>query len=207
MIKFVCIAIAICAGMILSAQETIKLPPPDKTGGKPLMQCLNARQSTREFSEKELTPQQLSDLLWAAFGINRADGKRTAPTAHDRREFDIYVAMKSGVYLYMAKENELKGVVDKDVRANCGNQEFHAVVPVDLIYVADQDRMSGSPADRNFYAATDCGFISQNVYLYCASEGLATVVCGWIDRQKISSILGLKNSQKVILTQPVGYPK
>ncbi len=194
-------------GLCVNAQEIIKLPAPEKTGGKALMQCLAARQSSREFSDKELLPQQLSNLLWAACGINRADGKRTAPTAHNKQEIDVYVAMKSGTYLYQAKENVLKRIIEKDIRAVCGNQAFHAVAPVDLIFVADQDRMSGSPADRNFYAATDCGFISQNVYLFCASEGLSTVVCGWIDRQKISQALDLNSHQKVILTQPVGFPK
>ena len=196
------------ASWVFAQENNLKLLPPEKSGGKPLLQCLSERQTMRTFSGKDLPPQLLSTLLWAADGINRADGKRTAPTARNRQEIVIYVAMKSGVYLYLPKEHELKLIAAKDMRAACGLQPFHGEAPVDLIFVADLDRMGkGSPADIEFYSGTDCGFVSQNVYLFCASEGLATVVCGAIDRKKIAAELGLGENYKILLTQPVGFRK
>jgi nitroreductase len=176
-------------------------------GGMPLMQALKNRRSQRSFRKKKLPEQLLSDLLWAAFGINRPDGKRTAPTASDRREIDIYVALEEGVYLYEANKNKLIPVIKKDIRRFAGRQAFTQKAPVNLIYVADLTKMGGSPDSKDFYAATDTGFISQNVYLFCASEKLATVVLGWVDRNTLSKELRLNSKQRIILTQPVGYPE
>ena len=148
----------------------------------------------------------LSNLLWAAFGINRANsGKRTAPSAMNWQEIDIYVAMKSGLYLYNAGQNLLEPVLAQDIREHVGVQDFTQTAPVNLIYVADYTRMSGDNKSKNFYSATDTGFISQNVYLFCSSEGLATVVLGWVNKPQLAKVMKLKKTQKIILTQPVGY--
>jgi SagB-type dehydrogenase family enzyme len=185
-----------------------KLPAPEMTGGKPLMQALKERHSSREFSSRTLPKQVLSNLLWAAAGVNRpATGKRTAPSARDWREVDVYVALAEGVYRYDSNEHNLILLKDEDLRAATGMQDFVGNAPVNLIYVANLNRMEdASPEKKNFYAAADTGFIAQNVYLFCASEGLATVVRGSVDREALASMLGLTDQQRVILAQTVGYP-
>jgi SagB-type dehydrogenase family enzyme len=185
----------------------MKLPGPNMKGGMPLMEALSERKTQREFSTDELPVQTLSDLLWAAFGINRPErGLRTAPSARNMQEIDIYVALKEGLYVFNAEQHSLEMVLHEDIRAQTGEQDFVADAPVNLIYVADYSRMTGSEANKDFYSAADTGFISQNVYLYCASEGLATVVRGWVDRDKLGEAMGLREDQKIVLTQTVGYP-
>jgi SagB-type dehydrogenase family enzyme len=195
---------------VLCAQEarSIQLPAPVTEGGKPLMQALKERKSAREFSPRELTLQVLSNLLWAAYGINRpASGGRTAPSAMDMREIDIYVVKADGAYLFDAKADTLTPVAAGDLRALTGSQPFVKDAPVNLVYVADISRMAKVPADgTDMYAACDTGFISQNVYLYCASEGLATVVRGWVDKPALAKAIKLRPDQKIILAQTVGYP-
>jgi SagB-type dehydrogenase family enzyme len=183
--------------------QDIKLPAPHKTGGMPLMEALNARQTQRTFSAKLLSEQQLSDLLWAAFGINRPNGKRTAPSAHNMQEISIYVALSSGLYLYDAKQNLLAQILKEDIRAKTGKQPFVKTAPVCLIFVSDYDRMKN---ESEFYSAVDTGYISQNVYLFCASEGMHTVVLGSVDKAALHAAMNLKPSQHIILTQPVGLP-
>ena len=187
---------------------TIKLPSPETTGSMPLMQALKARHSTREFGSQPLPPQVLSNLLWAASGVNRPEtGQRTAPSAHDWREIDVYLTTAEGAYRYDAPSHTLIKVVAGDIRSLTGVQAFVATVPLNLVYVADLDRMSGASAeDQAFYSATDAGFIAQNVYLYCASSGLAGVVRGLIDRDALGAALGLGKHQRIILAQSVGYP-
>lgn len=190
--------------LMLSAQvfaQDIQLPRPHKTGGMPLMEALNARQTQRAFSSKPLSEQQLSDLLWAACGINRESGKRTAPSAMNRQEIDVYVALPSGLYLYAALENSLQQVSKRELREKTGKQPFVKTAPVCLVYVSDDERLK-----LEFYTATDTGFISQNVYLFCASEGLNTVVLGMVDKEALHSAMKLKPTQHVILAQPVGFP-
>jgi len=181
----------------------IQLPPPQTDGGMPLMQALKARRSIRQFSDKKLPPQVLSNLLWAAWGINRDDGRRTAPSAMNRQEIDIYVAMQEGLYLYNAKEHRLDPVVKQDLRAATGTQPFVAQAPVNLIYVADMAKL-GRPDELTAYA--DTGFISQNVYLFCASEGLATVVRGSVQKDSLAKAMNLRADQKITYAQTVGYP-
>jgi SagB-type dehydrogenase family enzyme len=190
-------------------QEPIKLPPPQLEGGRPLMQVLRDRSSSRSFTSEKLPDQILSNLLWAAFGINRPDtGKRTAPSAVNWQEIDIYVSTADGVYLYDAKTHALNPIVSGDIRPATGRQDFVREAPVNLIFVADFSRMgSAQREDKEFYSATDTGFISQNVYLYCASEGIATVVRGSIDRETLAKAMKLRPDQKIILAQSVGYPK
>jgi len=173
------------------------------------MQALNERRTSREFSGEELPLQVLSDLLWAADGINRPDsGKRTAPSAVNWQNIDIYAAMAQGLYLYDPKEHALKPVLAEDIRSITGKQDFVKDVPLNLIFVADFSKITrGSDEDKNFYSAAHTGFISQNVYLYCASEGLATVVRGLVDREAMAKAMKLRPDQKVMLAQSVGYPK
>jgi SagB-type dehydrogenase family enzyme len=193
------------------AQELspIPLPPPQTSGGRPLMQVLKDRQSSREFSTQKLSPQVLSNLLWAAFGVNRPDsGKRTAPSAMNWQEVDIYVATQDGLYLYDAKGNALKPVLAQDVRGATGQQPFVKEAPLNLVYVADLAKAGrASSEDQTLYTAADTGFIAQNVYLFCASEGLAVVVRGSVDRTALASLIKLRPDQKIILAQTVGYPK
>lgn len=188
--------------------KTIKLPKPQTEGGKPLMQVLKNRKSSRQFSSRKLSAQVLSDMLWAAWGISRENGKRTAPSARNMQEIDVYVAMEKGLYLYDAGAHALVGVLAKDIRAETGKQDFVKDAPINLIFVADFSKMGKTSDDqKEFYAATDTGFISQNVYLYCASEGLATVVRGYVDKPALAAAMKLRSNQKVILAQTVGYPK
>lgn len=191
------------------AAATISLPPPVTNGGKPLMQALAARHTTREFKDRRLPQQLLSNLLWAAFGINRpASVGRTAPSAHDVQEIGIYVVMADGAYLYDARRNVLRLAVSRDIRALTGLQAFVRDAPVDLVYVADFARFTrDSEADKLFYSAADTGFISQNVYLFCASEGLATMVRSYIDKPALAKAMRLTPNQHVILAQSVGYAK
>jgi len=187
--------------------KPIKLPPPNTTGGKPLMEALRDRRSDREFSPNELPLQIISDMLWAANGINRPSGQRTAPTAKNMQEIDVYVAMASGLYLYDAKGNVLSPVLAEDIRALTGGQPFVKDAPVNLIYVADLSKMGGLSADAvDLFSATDTGFVSQNVYLYCASAGLSTVVRAWVDKAALAKGMKLRPDQRIILTQTVGYP-
>jgi len=192
------------------AQELkpIALPPPQTDGGKHLMQVLKERHSTREFSSEKLAPQVLSNLLWAAFGVNRPDGKRTAPSAMNWQEIDIYVASADGLYVYDAKGNKLDPVVGDDVRGSTGTQPFVKDAAVDLVYVADLAKAGKSSAEeKSFYTAADVGFIAQNVYLFCASEGLGVVVRGSVDRAALAKVMKLRPDQKILLSQTVGYPK
>lgn len=192
-------------------QETqvIKLPAPQTDGGKPLMQCLKLRQSSREFSPEKLPLQTLSNLLWAAYGINRPDsGKRTAPSAVNWQNIDLYVATADGLFLYDAKEHALVQILKDDIRALCGTQDFVKTAALNLIYVGDYAKIPrGSDEDKRFYSAAHTGFISQNVYLLCASEGLATVVRASINREELAKAMKLRPEQHIILAQTVGYPK
>jgi SagB-type dehydrogenase family enzyme len=190
------------------ADTTIRLPAPDKRGGLPLMQALAQRHSSREFAPDALSQEVLSGLLWAAFGVNRPGGGRTAPSAINAQEIDIYVALPAGAYRYDAKAHRLQRVAASDLRRVTGYQDFVDEAPLDLVYVADHTRMRMIPvAQRESYASAAAGAIAQNVYLYAASNGLATVIRAWIDRTAVADALGLSHDQQVLLSQTVGYPK
>lgn len=186
----------------------VPLPPPQTTGGKPLMQALQERQTRRDFKTDLLPPQLLSDLLWAGFGINRPEnGRRTAPSAMNSQEIDIYVALAGGLYLYDAKTLQLTPLLAGDIREKTGAQPFVKEAPLALIFVANFARMEKArPEQKDFYAAFDAGCISQNIYLYCASAGLATVVRELPDRPALAKAMRLPPGQKIILAQSVGYP-
>jgi nitroreductase len=205
------VAVALLASSVVLAEDLkpIQLPAPKMEGGMPLMQALKARQTIREFLPDKLSPQVLSDMLWAAFGINRPEsGKRTAPSAVNWQEIDIYVALEEGCYLYDAKANQILPVLAKDIRGDTGPQPFVAGAPVNLVFVADYTRMGqADDVAKATYSACDTGFISQNVYLFCASEGLGTVVRGYVDKEALGKTMNLRPEQKVVLAQTVGYPK
>ena len=154
--------------------EFESLPAPRMDGGRPLMEVLRDRKSTREFSAQPVNREQLANLLWAGFGVNRPEtGQRTAPCTMNLRSIDIYVATTDGAYRYDAETHRLVVVGRKDVRALTGGQDYVKIAPVALVYVADHARLAKvEPAERGFYAAVDAGLIGQNVYLYCASEAL-----------------------------------
>jgi nitroreductase len=189
--------------------QDIRLPPPRMEGGMPLMETLKNRHSTREFGAKKVEPQVLSDLLWAANGINRpGSGMRTAPSARNWQEVDVYVITEEGAYLYDAKNHQLKMVAAGDHRKLAGTQDYVATAPVNLVFVADTSKVKGgSSNDESMYIGADTGFISQNVYLFCVSEGLVTVVRAMVDREALAPVLKLSKSQKITLAQSVGYPK
>ena len=190
-----------------SAQATVALPPAPRHGGAPLMDALAARASARAFAPDALPPQQLSALLWAAWGVNRDGGGRTAPSALNAQEIDLYVALPEGAYRYDAAAHALQLVVAQDLRRVTGYQDFVDEAPLDLVFVADHARMGLVPvAQRESYASVAAGAIAQNVYLYCASAGLATVIRAWIDRSAIADALGLPHDQQVLLSQTVGRP-
>jgi nitroreductase len=196
-------------GGIAAAESTMrKLPSPKMSGGMPLMQALRLRHSTREYADRPLPAQVLSDLLWAAFGINRpASGDRTAPYWRHIMVIDVYAAMADGVWFYDPKAHALRQHAAADLRALTGTQDFVGGAPLNLIYVAHGERMRDvSPADRRLFASVDTGFIGQNVYLFCASEGLVTVFRGSVHYEKLQQAMKLGDGQFVTFAQTVGYP-
>ncbi len=202
--------LAVVTAVGTTAQELapVQLPAPRTTGGKPLMEALAARATSRAFAPEPLPAQVLSDLLWAACGINRpADGKRTAPSARNWQEIDVVVVTAKGTYVYDAAANRLEPLAAGDHRALTGTQAFVKDAPVTLVYVADPARMKGAPAaEVRPYAYADAAFISQNVYLYCASEGLATGVRASVDRDALAKALRLPPGRVIVLAQSVGFP-
>jgi nitroreductase len=192
------------------AQELkpIALPKPQTEGGKPLLQALKERKSTREFGAEKLSPQVLSNLLWAAYGTNRPDGRRTAPSAMNRQMIDIYVTLPDGVYLYEAGPHRLSPVVAGDQRAKAGSQPFVADAALNLVYVVDYAKAGNLGTDDKLsLPAAETGFIGQNVYLFCASEGLVTVFRAMVDREALAKVLKLRPDQRIMFAQSVGYPK
>jgi nitroreductase len=186
--------------------KPIQLLKPQMSGENPLMQLLWKRMSSRGFGPKPVPVEVLSNVLWAAFGINRPDGRRTAPSASNRQEIDIYVATSSGLYLYDVKDNLLNPVLAGDIRGATGRQPYVKEAAVNLIYVADYSKMgTATDEDKAFLSAADTGFISENVYLYCASEGLGTVVRANIDKPALANVMKLRPGQKIILAQSIGY--
>jgi SagB-type dehydrogenase family enzyme len=195
---------------LASAQDAaaLELPPPKMRANALLIDALKARKSCREFSQKPLPLELISSLLWAAFGMNRPDsGMRTAPSAHNWQEIDVYAALPQGIYRYDAATHALRQTVPSDLRRLTGVQDFVERAPLNLVYVANLSRMTDASAeDRVFFLAADAGFIAQNVYLFCASEGLATVVRGLIDRKALAAAMKLHPDQRIALAQSVGYP-
>lgn len=191
------------------AQELspLSLPAPQTDGGKPLMQALKLRATSRAFAPDPLPPQTLANLLWAAWGLNRPqEGKRTAPSTRNWQEIDVVVVNATGAFVYDASGNALKPLVAGDLRALTGTQDFVKDAPVTLVLVADTSRMQSGP-DMQSLAYADAAFVSQNVYLFCASEGLATGVRASVDRPALAKALKLRETQLVVFAQSVGFPK
>jgi nitroreductase len=212
------ILMTLCFATIASAffpagSQDITLPAPDKTGGKPLMQTLNERQSIRSFTGESLSLNQLSDLLWAGWGINRqADKKRTAPSSRNVQEIDVYATLQSGLYLYDAEQHALKQIHNRDIRGVCGTQDFVGTAPLNLVFVADMAKLGKKEGDEIkdsdlFSSWANTAFIAQNVYLYCASANLGCVIRGMVPKEKLAPEMGLRSNQIIILSQTIGVPK
>ncbi len=191
----------------------IKLPIPQKDLDFPLMKALEKRRTKRKWKDESLSDQELSNLLWAAYGItkeetNKSKSRRTAPSASNSQPIKIYITMKQGLFLYDEKGHQLIQILSKDIRENIGTQKMMHSAPVGLIYVSDYSKMKTYFAkDENrkwFVSGTNTGFISQNVYLYCTAAKLNTAILGLVNRDKLHEIIGLKEDEKVVYTQVVG---
>ena len=195
--------------LFVMAQDVVKLPEPDKNVPMTLYQALQQRKSVREYSTKDIDDMKLSQLLWAAVGINRPDGHLTAPTAVNAQDISVYVCRKDGAYLYVAKDNALKKVSDKDLRkAVAGFQSFAAEAPVCLVIVSDNDKFrGGSTNGPTISGAIDAGYVSQNIDLACEALGLATVPRASMEKETLKKELKLTDAQNPILNHPVGYKK
>ncbi len=201
-------AVASATGTTGGPLNPIALPPPKFSGGKPLTEALQLRRSTREYLDRRLPLQMLSDLLWSAFGVNRSNGDRTAPYWRHVMVMDIYASMSDGVWLYEPKTHTLIPHMRADIRSQTGTQDFVASAPLNLIYVAHGERMQDINAEeRRLYASVDAAFIGQNVYLYCASQNLGTVFRAAVDTAKLGQALRLPDQQFVTFAQTVGYPR
>lgn len=206
------VLLMLLTGGIMNAQnsKTIKLPAPALKNDKLFMQTVKERKSSREFSDKELSLQDLSNLLWCANGVNRPEsGMRTSPSAMNKQDVDVYAVLKEGIYLYEPKAHELVPVVSGDYRKNTGMQPFVSIAPLNLVYVSDLAKFDfvKEREQQVMTAAIDAGHCSQNVYLYGAAANLAVVTRTSIDKTKMAEILKLRPQQLIIMAQTVGYPK
>jgi SagB-type dehydrogenase family enzyme len=190
--------------------ESIVLIPPDTTRGLPVMKALAERASSKNFDTTSLKLEDLSDLMWAANGINRSEKeKKTAPSALNSQDIDVYAVMKQGIYLYNAKNHQLENVVDGDFRKLVADkQDIFNDAPVFCLLVSDISRFPiGTDSLKLVWAAEDAGIVSQNISIFCASVGLATRPRASMDNEKLREILNLKDSQYLMLNNPVGYKK
>ena len=195
----------------------VELPEPRTSGGKPLMDAIRERHSTRKYGSTPPSLQELSNVLWAAFGLNRdyagtgikTTGSHSAPAAHNWQEVGLYVAVKEGLYLYDFMNHRLAGVLAEDIRHLTAHEEqpFVLEVPLLFIYVADLARMDHSDDwDKSVFPWADSAVMAENVYLYCASAGLATVVRAKFERPPLAAAMGLGPDHLITFSQPVGYP-
>lgn len=190
-----------------------KLPSPQEDLDFPLMKALAIRRTKRKWKNSNLSDQQISNLLWAACGVTvketkRCKSKRTAPSACNSQEIKIYIALHSGLFLYDEKNHQLIKIFSDDIREYIGTQKMMSSAPLGLIYVSDYSKLKTFLfKDDNrkwFTSTTDTGFISQNVYLYCAMAKLSTVIIGLVNREKLHQIMRLKDYEKVVYTQVIG---
>lgn len=191
---------------------TIKLNPPDLAKGIPVMQALSKRKSDRGFIDKKLSFQQLSELLWSANGVNRPDGKRTAPSAVNKHPVDIYVVLAEGIFMYDPPHHQLLPVAEGDFRKQAGRQDFVSIAPVNLVYVADLSKLKDMPRhipdeEAMKWIYCEAGLIAENVHLYCASEGLGAVIRASVDKEALGQSIKLRDEQVILLAQTVGYIK
>ena len=205
--RFIYNTFILCFLAMTSIAQNIQLPAPQKDGGKSISYCLQNRKSTKEYSAKKLSDQQISNILWAAYGFNRAD-KRTVPSAMNCQEFTLYVFLPTGIYRWNDKTNELVQLAKGDHRNVAGKQDYVASAAMNIVYVADYSKMGSIDANsRSNMAYADCGFIAQNVYLQCASENLGCVIRGYVDKDLLTKTLNLKSTEHVILSQSGGGMK
>ena len=212
MIYSAILCLALNSVFINVTAQDIVLPNPLKTGGKPLMQALSERKTTRDFTEDKLTDQQLSNLLWAACGINRSDKRRTAPSALNYQEIDLYVALPQGLYVYQAESHTLKFIHNRDIRKYTGSQGFVSGAALNIVYVADLAKLrikegEGFEDSELFMSYSNTAFIGQNVYLFCASENLGCVIRGSIPKDRLATEMGLRSNQTITLAQTIGVPE
>jgi nitroreductase len=202
------IALTAMRGTTAQAQQVVQLPPPQTDGGKPLMQALKSRRTSRQYAQRALPPQVLSNLLWAACGINRPEtGLRTAPSWRNRQQIDLYLAMADGVWIYDAKGHRLVLHMKEDLREKTTTEQpFVKTAPVNIVYVADSGKLEESKENLLIAAVADSAVIAQNIYLFCASEGLATVIRGLVPRAELAKQLKLSPTQNIYLAQSVGFP-
>jgi len=210
MIRNIIFSVFLMCAFNIQAQElkVIKLNTPDKTRGSAVMKALNDRQSIREYSTESLRPQDLSDLLWAANGINRPDGKRTAPSCRNFQDVEIFVVLPEGAYYYDAKEHALNPVAAGDYRgAVASGQDFAKQAPVSIVLVADMTKYGNMSESSKLMAAIDVGIVCQNINVACAGLGLATVPRGTMDQATLRTVLKLGDQHLLLINNPVGYPK
>ncbi|MBP5501302.1 MAG: nitroreductase family protein [Bacteroidales bacterium] len=207
--KFILTSCLIMATTFFVSAQNVKLPEPDKNVSMTLYQALQQRKSVREYSTKDIDDMKLSQLLWAAVGINRPDGHLTAPTAVNAQDITVYVCRKDGAYLYVAKDNTLQKVSDKDLRKSVASaQAFAAEAPISLVIVTDNAKFrGGSTNGPTISGAIDAGYVSQNIDLACEALGLCTVPRATMDKEALKKELKLTDSQNPILNHPIGYKK
>lgn len=197
-----------CTRPLLTPPTTEPSTAPPAASPATVLEALKNRKSTNAFQTQPLTKERLLELLWAAWGINRPDsGKRTAPTAMNAQEIDIYVLLPEGVYVYDAKGNQLTPVSTQDLRPKTATQGFMRDAPVHLLFIADYAKYRIRGPQTELYSAAHTGFIGQNVYLYCASQGLGAHFYASIDRAALKDSLKLREDQTIVFAQAVGYPK
>jgi SagB-type dehydrogenase family enzyme len=208
-ISITLMACFVAIGLYAQELSVIKLNKPDKTRGPATMKAFSDRHSDREFSARELSLQDLSDLLWAANGVNREDGKRTAPSAMNRQEIDVYAIRADGAYLYDAPSHTLQPVAKGDYRAAiAGQQEFAKSAPLCLLTVVNLEKLGDPAAEQTkLMGAVDAGIVTQNINLFCAAAGLSTVPRASMDQAELRKALKLSSSQLPLMNNPVGYPK
>jgi SagB-type dehydrogenase family enzyme len=191
----------------------IKLPLPQKDMDFPLMKAIETRRTKRKWKDSPLSYQEISNILWAACGITheetkRSKSRRTAPSACNSQEIKVYIALPDGLFLYDEKNHQLIKVLSDDIRKEIGTQKMMHSAPVGLIYVSDYSKLKTlifKDDNRKWFTSTaDTGFISQNVYLYCAAANLSTAILSLVDREKLHGIMGLADFEKVVYTQVIG---
>ena len=196
------------ATMSIQAQETIKLQVPTADRGTSVMKALADRHSTREFVAKALSAQDLADLLWAATGQNRADGRRTSPSAMNKQDVDVYVVLPAGAYLYSPAKHALKLITKGDFReAVAGPQAFAKDAGACLVLVGDAEKWDDPKKDYSLVFGIDAGVISQNISLFCSAVGMNTVPRIAMNQTKLREVLKLRATQQLIMNHPVGYSK
>lgn len=193
--------------------DSITLPEPQKDLDFPLMKAIELRRTKRKWGNSILSDQEISNLLWAACGIThketkRSKSKRTAPSACNSQEISVYIALSKGLFLYDETNHQLLKILSNDIREHIGTQKMMHSAPVGLIYVSDFSKLKTflfkDDARKGFTSAADTGFMSQNVYLYCAAANLSTAIIGLVDREKLHKIMGLSENEKIVYTQVIG---